>query len=318
MEELHVRLGVARRLAVPAWTVESRTDGPALLLTAAQHGNEVQGAEVIRRFVERAAQELVRGRVFGVPFTNLPAIRERRPHVGMQPGQSYEQDGGLNMNRCWPGRADGSAMERICRAVTDAFGSRATHVLDLHCWQKHAAPGILLHGGPGMRELAAGIGQRFVHMRPHSGNTLAGHFGATGRIGLTYEMAGQYMLDEAQIRRGVRVAVNFARIVGLLPGKPEPMDDRVLFSDQVRSRVVKAPCRGLFTRAGLHLCRAVEKGTSLGTVLCDGDLAVRTVDAPFAGYLQSHGVTRPNCDVSMTGHHPYVVKGEQIAVLWES
>jgi len=315
-ERFRIRLGLTRRLVLPAWVVEADKDGPALLLAAAQHGNEVQGSEVIRRFVALAERDLVCGRVLAVPFMNLPAIRQRRPHVGMQPGQPYEQDGGLNMNRCWPGRADGSAMERITRAVYDAFGETATHVLDLHCWQKHAAPGILLHDGPGMRELAAQIGQRFVHIRPHSAHTLAGHFGETGRMGLTYEMAGQYALDECQVDRGVRVAVNCARVIGLLPGEPEAIDDAVLFSDEVRVRAVKAPAAGLFVKSGLDLCQAVSQGTPLGEIICDRDLALQGVSAPGSGHLQSHGITRANCDVLITGHHPYVAKGEQVAVIW--
>jgi predicted deacylase len=316
-EQLRVRLGLTRRLVLPAWVIETGEDGPALLLTAAQHGNEVQGSEVIRRFVTLAERNIVRGRVLAVPFVNLPAIQERRPHVGMQPGQPYEQDGGLNMNRCWPGRADGSPMERITRAVYDAFGETATHVLDLHCWQKHAAPGILLHDGPGMRELAVRIGQRFVHIRPHSAKTLAGYFGETGRMGLTYEMAGQYTLNECQIDRGVRVVVNFARAIGLLPGEPEAIDDHVLFSDEVRSRTVRTHAAGLFVKSDLDLCQAVQEGTSLGEILGDRDLGFREIGAPVGGHLQSHGVTRANCDVLITGHHPYVTKGEQVAVIWE-
>lgn len=39
IETLHVRLGLARRLRIPAWAVETGVDGPALLLVAAQHGN---------------------------------------------------------------------------------------------------------------------------------------------------------------------------------------------------------------------------------------------------------------------------------------
>jgi predicted deacylase len=48
---------------IPYWDVKSGEAGPVLLVTAAQHGNEVHGCEVVRRFVLMVGQELQRGQV---------------------------------------------------------------------------------------------------------------------------------------------------------------------------------------------------------------------------------------------------------------
>lgn len=313
---LHARLTAARCTRIPTWDLDSGTDGPHLLLVAAQHGNEVQGSEVIRRFMRIAARTIVRGRISAVPFANPLAIRERRPHIGMPAGRPYEDDGGFNMNRAWPGRPDGTEIERIAHAIHAAYGRTATHVLDLHCWQKHNASGILLHDLPGMRELAAALGVRFVHIRPHKNITLAGHCGATGRIGITLEMAGQYTLREAEICNALRAALNLARLAGILSGPRFRPNGPVLFSDEHKRQSIIAPCTGLFRPGRFRPGDAVSAGDRLGVIMGGNRLEDRPVAAPAAGYLQCLGVSRPRCDVDLAGHHPWVARGDLLAVVW--
>jgi predicted deacylase len=234
----------------------------------------------------------------------------------MKPEQPYGDDRGHNMNRWWPGKRSGNDTARIPFAVYQAFGDQATHALDLHCWQKYAAPAVLVRDAPGVRELAGKLGHRFVDVRPPSDHTLGGYFSATGRIGVTYEFSGQYAVDEKQVRRGLRLITNMARTIGLLPGRPLRGDDPVLFSDQCATREVKAPCSGLFVAApGLELCQPVEKGVLLGHILSDANLNRREIRSPAAGFLRAHGASRANCDVAMPGHHPYVTRGERLAVI---
>jgi len=306
-----------KKVYVPALALDSGRPGPVLLLTAAQHGNEVQGCETIRRFIEIASRELVRGKVFAVPFVNLPAIRDRRPHINMGPEQAYSDDRGHNMNRTWPGKKSGNDTARISYAVYQAFGDEATHVLDFHCWNGRSAPGLLIRTAGALRDLALKIGHRFVIVCPPSDYTLAGHFCATGRIGMTYEFAGQYLLDEAQMARGLRVVMNLAKLIGLLPGPLQKGDRPVLFSDAVKQREVKAPCAGLFVAADKSLCDPVRKGELLGHVLSDTTLEKREIKAPVAGYLKRLGAARPNCDVALPPQHPYLNRAEVLAtIVW--
>ena len=310
---IRAELKGGERVMIPAWVLESGKPGPALLLTAAQHGNEVQGTEVIRRFVELARTRLVCGKVFAVPMVNLPAIRQRRPHIDMKPEQAYGDDKGHNMNRWWPGKRAGNATARIPYAIYRAFGDEATHALDLHCWEKHAAAAVLIRDVPGIRQLAQQLGHRFVQVCSPTDRTLGGHFCATGRIGITYEFSGQYVVDEEEVKRGLRVSTNLARAIGLMRGRLAKGDAPVLFSDECDLTVVKAPSSGLFTGVGLKLCQRVEKGDSLGHILSDVALTRRDIPAPVSGYLRVYGASRAKCDVAMPGHHPYVDKGDRLA-----
>ena len=314
--QIKVRLGLLKRTVIPVWTLDSGQPGPFLLLVAAQHGNEVQGSEIIRRFVDVSQQELAKGGFAAVPFANPPAILERKPHIRMGPEQDYGDDRGFNMNRCWPGKPDGNPMERIAHAIYASFGRDATHAIDIHCWQKHAAPGILLHPLPGMRDLAAGLGARFIHIRPFNPATLAGYFGSTRRIGITYECSGQYTLNESSILDGLRVTLNFARTIGILSGDPEPAPAPPLFSDKFREITIDAPASGLFRAESITPGAEVSRRQILGHILSDKTLQSIPVTSPADGVLQCLGVSRPKCDVAIHGHHPCVSKGDKIAAVW--
>ena len=315
VEHVEASLGSGEVITIPAWVLDSGTPGPCLLLTAAQHGNEVQGTEAIRRFIELCEAGMSRGKVVAVPMVNLPAIRQRRPHIRMKPEQAYGDDRGHNMNRHWGGKRSRNATARIPAAIYRAFGAAATHALDLHCWEKHTAPALLIRDVPALRDLVAKLGHRFVQGCSPTDCTLGGHFCATGRIGITYEFAGQYTVNEEEVRRGLRMITNFAKAIGLLPGRPEKGDVPVLFSDQCTTTDVAAPCSGLFVEAGLKLCAPVCEGDLLGHILSDVDLSRREIRAPVSGYLRAFGASRAKCDVAMPGHHPYVTEGERLATI---
>lgn len=313
IEHVEVPLNAGKSVSIPAWTMESGQDGPSLLLTAAQHGNEVQGSETIRRFLELAKPRIRKGRITAVPLVNLPAIRDRRPHIRMRPEQPYGKDKSHNMNRWWPGKRSGNDTARIPFALDEAFGQQATHVVDFHCWEKHAAPAVLIRDRPDMRDLAARLGHRFVMVRPPSDSTLGGYFCATGRIGLTYEFSGQYTIMEHEVQRGLRMLTNFAKLVGLFAGKPVRGDDPVLFSDSFTVTEVQADKSGLFMAEPVRLCDPIDKGELLGHILSDEDLSWTPVFCPADGFVLKFGASRPNCDVALPGHHPYVVPGERLA-----
>jgi predicted deacylase len=307
-----MRSGVS--VSVPLWDLESGVPGPCLLLTAAQHGNEVQGSEAIRRFVDLAGRDLARGRVLAVPFANLPAVRERRPHIRMGPEQPYGDDRGHNMNMTWGG-GRGNDTGRLSAALARALFSGVTHVLDVHCWECHAAPALLIRDRPDLRLLARRLGPRFVQIRAPHGSTLGGRFCEIGRVGLSYECSGQYVVDEGEVRRCLRIIVNLARAIGILPGRPIPECREVLFSDATETVTVAAPITGLFVGRGLRNCDPVKKGAVLGHVLSDRDLSCHEITATVAGYLGAYGASRKDCDVALPGRHPYVSKGERLAAI---
>jgi len=63
------------------WDIDSGKEGPCLLVTAAVHGNEVQGSEVIRRFCPVAEKSIVKGRMIPGSLCESPRLVEQEaPH----------------------------------------------------------------------------------------------------------------------------------------------------------------------------------------------------------------------------------------------
>lgn len=104
-------------------TVIRRGDGPVALLTGGNHGDEYEGPIVLSRLANALKARDVTGTVIIVPFMNTPAV-----HAGKR---TSPLDGG-NLNRAFPGRADGSVTERMADYFSRCLLPMADIVLDIH------------------------------------------------------------------------------------------------------------------------------------------------------------------------------------------
>ncbi|HZH73175.1 MAG TPA: succinylglutamate desuccinylase/aspartoacylase family protein, partial [Mariniphaga sp.] len=108
-----------RIIHTPFWRVDSGRDGPSLVLIASQHGNEVQGAEVARRFMEVCDRQLIKGNVWLIPMANILAVRSRRHSFDLEPEQDNAANPNKyhNMQRHWPGNPDGNDTSRLAYSL---------------------------------------------------------------------------------------------------------------------------------------------------------------------------------------------------------
>ena len=79
-------------------------DGPTMLLTGGNHGDEYEAPLAILKLARRLRAEDLRGRLIAMPALNLPAMRA---------DQRLSPIDGANMNRAFPGHARGSITQRI-------------------------------------------------------------------------------------------------------------------------------------------------------------------------------------------------------------
>ena len=309
-------------LSTPWWEIASRRDGPTLLVIAAQHGNEVQGTEVIRRFAPICAEGLVAGTVMLVPMANLLAIRHRRNSAKIGPEEKQtELHNENNLNRHWPGDLQGNDVARISHGLDESVVTRASHVVDLHCWSRLTASATLGCDVGESRLLAQATGMRFISWSDMPEEItlptqLRKYSILRGKAAVTIEFAGQFCVDERQVIGGVRALANIARLLDMLEGEPEiPPNSGIAVTDD-NTTVVETPRSGLFVEApGLRLEDRVEAGQSLGHLLLDDDLSTIELTSPVGGWLHGYGSHRPKRDVSLADQHPYCEAGESIATI---
>lgn len=308
-------------LANPFWRIDSGRAGPCLGMIASQHGNEVQGAEVARRFAQVCAEQLVAGSVCLVPFGNLRAVRARRHSHDLGPEQPGRFSQGHNIQQLWPGDPQGNDTERAAYALDQATIRHWTHAMDMHCWNHFwgaATLGVSDHEPS--RALAEVTTPRFAMWRPASppsgpkmmfGQLLRERGAAT----VCMELSGQFQIVERQVQIGLSSMVNIARTLGMLPGEPQVPENSLIPITEQSSHAVVAPCAGLFVAAALAPDDWVEEGQPLGHLISDRDLDKVVITAPVSGWLWKFGCHRPICDASLPDQHPYAEEGDMLALI---
>jgi N2-acetyl-L-2,4-diaminobutanoate deacetylase len=104
-------------------SVIKRGEGPTALLTGANHGDEYEGPVALFKLAGSLRAEEVTGRVIIVPAMNYPAFRAGRRTSPIDQG---------NLNRAFPGRANGTITEKIADHFQRCLLPMAEYVLDIH------------------------------------------------------------------------------------------------------------------------------------------------------------------------------------------
>src|ERR1700761_8931505 len=104
-------------------TVIRRGEGPTVLLTGGNHGDEYEGPIALAKLASTLKASDVNGRVIIVPFMNYPAFRAGSRTSPIDRG---------NLNRSFPGKPDGSVTEKIADYFQRYLLPLADYVLDLH------------------------------------------------------------------------------------------------------------------------------------------------------------------------------------------
>ena len=106
----------------PVLVVNGAYDGPTMCLTAAVHGDELNGIEMIRRVMYDLDPHKLHGMIIGVPIVNL---------LGFSRNSRYLPDR-RDLNRYFPGNPNGSVASRIADAFFVEVVRHCNMLVDLH------------------------------------------------------------------------------------------------------------------------------------------------------------------------------------------
>ena len=110
---------------IPITVINGAAPGPVLALIAGTHGMEYVPIVALQRLRARIDEKTLKGTIILVHVANMPSFLGRTIY--------YSPVDGKNLNRVYPGKADGTISERIADTITREVIARATHVVDLHC-----------------------------------------------------------------------------------------------------------------------------------------------------------------------------------------
>jgi len=107
---------------MPITVWRARKPGPTLFVTAAIHGDELNGTGIIRDIILRPPFELRRGSLILIPVVNILGFER---HIRYLPDRR-------DLNRCFPGGRSGSLARRIARTLFDEVVCKCDYGVDLH------------------------------------------------------------------------------------------------------------------------------------------------------------------------------------------
>lgn len=109
---------------IPVAVVHGVRPGPVLALVAGSHGTEYASIIALEQLIGGLDASVVSGTVIIVPLVNVAAFEQKVAHLNPVDGK--------NMNRTYPGDAEGTQSERAALAITREVVDQCDHLIDLH------------------------------------------------------------------------------------------------------------------------------------------------------------------------------------------
>jgi predicted deacylase len=257
---------------IPARVARGVEPGPTLCLTAGIHGDELNGIEVVRRIAQEIDPNKLRGMLIGVPIVNLHGFRQASRYLPDR----------RDLNRHFPGRANGSAASRIARSFFDQVILHCEALVDLHTGSFHRSNVPQVRADlkdSGAFELAKAFGTAVVVHSVGSPGTLRRAAGDVGIPSITYEAGEPMRFQPAEVEEGVRGVLELLARQGMLSSRPRRGQRQEIY---YRSRWVRVDDGGILL-SDIELGESVEANSVLGAVTDPISSERTVVRSPFDG-----------------------------------
>ena len=253
-------------------TVARNGEGPTVLLTGGNHGDEYEGPVALYDLAGTIKSEEITGRVIIVPAMNYPAFRAARRTSPIDSG---------NMNRTFPGNPAGTVTEKIADYFQRTLLPLADYVLDIHSGGKTLkfVPFCAVHFQEdkvqeekcvaAMRAFNAPFSVKLLEV--DSGGMFDTAAEEMGKIFISTELGGGGSTTVRSVAIAKRGVKNLLHHAGVLAGDPEMEPSADLYMPDHRC-FISSETTGL-----LELC--VDPGDSVS----EGQLLARVYDMERTG-----------------------------------
>jgi predicted deacylase len=251
-------------MTLPVHVIRGAKDGPRLFVSAALHGDELNGTEIVRRLLKQSALKHLRGTLIAAPIVNV---------YGLIHHSRYLPDR-RDLNRSFPGSVKGSLAARLAHLLMSEIVQKCTHGIDLHTGAIHRSnlPQIRANlDDPETTRLAESFGVPVLLNSNLRDGSLREAAAEQGIPMLLYEAGEALRFNEVAIRAGVKGVISVMRSLGMLPASRSRRKRRLEPFMARSSTWVRASASGLFRKV-CSLGIRVKRGEALGLI-----------DDPFGG-----------------------------------
>lgn len=229
-------------------------NGPVVFITAALHGDEINGTGAIHQLVQDENFKLIKGGVILVPVLNLPAFER---HSRYLPDRR-------DLNRSFPGSLDGSLASRMANTIFNEIIPRCNYGIDLHTASIRRTNYPTIRGDltdPKVRMLAESFGSEIIINSKGPKGSFRREACIAGCPTIVMEGGEVWKVEPGIVETTVRGIKNVFRKLGMLDCPEESPDYQVIID---KSKWIRAD-RGGFLNFHIKPGDIIEKGQALAT-----------------------------------------------------
>jgi predicted deacylase len=276
-KDLKVRISefyTATPVFIPVTVAHGARAGPVLYVTAAVHGNEINGVEMVRQVRGLVDPAKLRGTLILVMIANPIAFLT----------MTRDLPDGRDLNRFFPGRDRGSMASNIADAIFTKVVRLADYGIDLHT----AATGRtnLPHvradlKSPVLRRLSSAFGCEVVFDMPGEEGMLRRAATQAGVPTIVYEAGEPLKFQKSLIRRGVDGICNVLADLRMYPFERVSPAFQIVVDDHRWIRAQRGGILNLHVKPG----DIIEKGNVIAVNTKPFGTETRRIIAPHTGLV---------------------------------
>lgn len=275
-------LGTAIRL--PVMVARGQEDFPVLGVTAAVHGNELNGIPVIQRLFSEINPKELKGTIVAIPVVNIPSYIRRKRRF----------NDGVDLNHIMPGKENGNVSQVYAYRFFEKFVRHMDYLLDLHTASAGRINSYYVRADmkhPIARKLALLQNAQIIVHNPPSDGTLRGAADAIDIPAITLEVGNPNTFQKKMIKSGV---IGVHNVLSYL----EMIDDPI--EEPLRPTVICQKSYWIYTDVGglltihVDLMERVEEGTLLASIRDIFGNLLKQYHAPEAGIVIGKSVSPVN------------------------
>lgn len=279
-ERINVSLPVAdlytaTSLSMPVKVISGRKAGPVLFISAAIHGDELNGVEIVRRLLKRKILRSIRGTLVAVPIVNVHGFLDQSRYLPDR----------RDLNRSFPGTRKGSIAARLAHLFTEQIVAKADYGIDLHtgALNRTNLPQIRANlDDERTLAIAKAFGAPVIINSNIRDGSLRAYAAERHLPILIYEAGEALRFDEVAIRGGIRGILNVMRQIGMLPALKRARPIKPVIAKA--TTWVRAPASGIVGDK-VKLGSSVVSGQKLAVISDPLGDAENAVVAPTDGIV---------------------------------
>jgi len=242
---------------MPVHVIHGKKPGVKLFISAAIHGDELNGVEIVRRLLKQPALKCLQGTLIAIPMVNVYGVIH---HSRYLPDRR-------DLNRSFPGSAQGSLAARLAHLFMQEIVAQCSHGIDLHTGAIHRSNLPQIRANLDDEETLA-LANAFNVPVLLNANLRDGSLRASaseqGIPMLLYEAGEALRFDEICIRAGMQGILGVMRHLGMLSAKKSRKGIKEPYI--ARSSIwIRAPASGIF-RTVKPLGSHIKRNEVLGAI----------------------------------------------------